>query len=525
VSAVKTILSRSLMVRALVPVCGILAVTMVLTVVGAVYVAARDGRDALEDRSRLTLAMLSGGAAEALWNMDAGDAKKLLAPLSKDADYVGVTLYDQDGKAFAEDGQTGTLSGGLMVQKLPIQRADANGRVATVGTLELRLSTSRNDATVMRRGEAIVGIGIAVLVIVCAALAMVMRSIIRPIVELDQVMGALAAGNHEISVPARGRADEVGRMAQTVEVFKANAVAKLQLEARNEQLQAEAEVTRRRSLREVARTFDDELKSVLAAISTTAKGMRSTAQSVTEQSNENTRLSSSASTTAVRLNGDVQSVAAAVEELAASIKEIARQADASGDTSKAAKTRIQQTVGRVSGLVAAATRIGEIMTLITNIASQTNLLALNATIEAARAGEAGKGFAVVAGEVKGLASQTARATEEIAQQVQAIQASTRDAAVEIDGISGVIASLEGTSAAIAAAVEQQSATTAEISRALTGAAQGSEELGETIKGVADAEKRNSEAATLLLAAVASLHDQFGTLRDKADQFVERLSAA
>ena len=226
-------------------------------------------------------------------------------------------------------------------------------------------------------------------------------------------------------------------------MFKANAVAKLQLEARNEQLQADAEVTRRRSLREVARTFDDELKSVLASVSDTAKGMRSSAQAVTEQSNENTRLSSSAATIAGRLNGDVQSVAAAVEELAASIKEIAGRADASGDTSKVAKTRIQQTVVRVSGLVDAATRIGEIMTLITNIASQTNLLALNATIEAARAGEAAKGFAVVAGEVKGLAGQTAKATEEIAQQVLAIQASTRAAAVGLDGVSGVIASLEG----------------------------------------------------------------------------------
>ncbi|MET1025839.1 MAG: methyl-accepting chemotaxis protein, partial [Dongiaceae bacterium] len=362
-------------------------------------------------------------------------------------------------------------------------------------------------------------------VLICAVIAWVVgRGIARPVTQMTKVMNTLAAGQHRIEVPALGRKDEIGQMAAAVQTFKQNAIENQALQSRQEEMQRRAEEDQQQARLGLADRFEAELSQSFSEMAITSRDMTQSARMMSSTANDNVQRSEAVADTADRVADNVSSVAAAVEELAASIREISQQANSSSSVATDAAGRARGTVERVNALVNAADQIGSVITLINDIAQQTNLLALNATIEAARAGEAGKGFAVVASEVKNLATQTAKATEEIAAQVQAIQQSTGRAAGEIGEIAQVIDQLSQISGAIAAAVTEQEAATSEISRAVNDAATGTTELRHNIETVSSTAQKSDMTAGAMSSAVDLLQQRFGQMKNRVEDFLGRVRA-
>ena len=345
------------------------------------------------------------------------------------------------------------------------------------------------------------------------------RSITRPIGAMTDAMGLIASGRLETDIPALERPDEIGEMAQAVQVFRDNANRMALLQREQADLKRRAEEDRRKSMLEMADGFEASIKNVVDGVTSAATDMTSTAETMTRTADATSRQSSAAAQAAEAAAANVESVAAAAEELSASIAEIAHQVGRASEIAGVAVTEARRTNAMVQGLADAAAKISDVVQLINDIASQTNLLALNATIEAARAGDAGKGFAVVAGEVKHLATQTAHATDEISAQIAAVQNATRGAVGAIQGITNTIGQMDEIAATISAAVEEQGATTQEIARSVQLAAEGTRDVTDNITGVTSTASETGEAASQVLNAAEGLTRQSNLLRKQVDSFL------
>lgn len=364
----------------------------------------------------------------------------------------------------------------------------------------------------------ITGGAVATILAVLGVRAILRKVIANPIEDMTIRMNQLAQGDISVSVPALDRQDEVGDIARAVQVFKDNTIAKqaMEVEARKA---ASAREERMHRLEELIRNFETAVAAVLETVGASAVKMTMTARRMVNFADAASERAHSAALHANDANANVRMVAEAAEELSNAINEIAQQVSMSNKVATTATHEAEGVNTRVNGLAGAAEKIGEIIELITGIAEQTNLLALNATVEAARAGEAGKGFAVVAGEVKNLARQTVRATEDISTQVSTIQKETQQTVGAIKGIGTTISSMDGITTTIAAAVEEQGAATREIARNIDHAASGTHQVYEHVTEVSHTIKETDEAAREVLADVEELQVQAATLRSEVDRFL------
>lgn len=350
------------------------------------------------------------------------------------------------------------------------------------------------------------------------------RGIAAPLAAAVACLRQLAEGNLSVSIFGVGRKDEIGDIAQTMEVFKSNALERQRMQEQ-ESRDAEAKLARAGQISTLILSFENQVSEVVQVMSAAATELESTANSLAATAEETSRQSSVVGSAATQTAANVQTVAAATEELGSTVQEVARQMEEARQVAVSATQEAEAAQGQVVALTESGQKIRQVIDLIQNIASQTNLLALNATIEAARAGDAGKGFAVVASEVKALANQTAQATDDIRTQVDAMQGTITGAVTAIQSISTVILRLNEMATAVAAAVEQQSVATAEIGRNAVQAAQGTSEVTNNITGIQHAAQTTAAGSSQVLGSAKEVAERIVGLKSNIDGFIAGVRAA
>jgi len=352
------------------------------------------------------------------------------------------------------------------------------------------------------------------------------KGISRPMTAMCSAMRKLAAGNFEVVLPGLGRRDELGEMASAVEEFKVQAIARAERDAATQEAQNKAaSEARRAELIRFADEFETAVGAIVANVSSSAVQLEAAAGTLTRTAETTQSLSSQVAGASEEASTNMQSVASATEELSASVDEIGRRVKESSEIAEAAVRQAEQTDGRIGKLSRAAQEIGDVVKLITAIAEQTNLLALNATIEAARAGDAGRGFAVVASEVKSLASQTAKATDEISNHISGMQGATQESVAAIKEIGGTIGRISDIASTIASAVEQQSSATQEIARSVQNVAQGTQEAAANVMHVNRGATETGSASEEVLNSARTLSSESTRLREELDRFMANIRAA
>jgi methyl-accepting chemotaxis protein len=369
-----------------------------------------------------------------------------------------------------------------------------------------------------------VTIVVTILIIVPLLGLVIVRIVARPITDMTRAMTALSDGDLSVAVPALGRRDEIGAMANALEVFKDSLTRNKAMEAEVRQSRERVEAEKRAALKRMADAFEASVKGIVGDVTKAASQMKGNAEALTAIATDGRDRAAAVASAAAQTSANVQTVAVSAEEMTSSVAEISRQVNHSNEVARQAVDRSEVSSRSVQALAEQAKTIGTVVELINSIASQTNLLALNATIEAARAGEAGKGFAVVASEVKNLATQTAKATEEISAQIAGMQDAASGAVVSINEIAAVIAQISEYSTTIAAAVEEQDAATREIARNVQQAALGTQHISSNIAGVQEIADGTGDSAHQVLGAAHTLAEDADRLSVEVDRFIREVRA-
>lgn len=438
---------------------------------------------------------------------------------------TAMASFDQDATAAAElETQLRSLVQGEMKEAAEAIEADISAINAIAAKKEESLKQSAHAISKTAIEVSVTAMAIG-LVGGIAFAAVVGRGIARPITRVTVSMSALAGGDLGVDIPGVGRRDEIGRMADTLDVFKQNLAETIRLREEQEAEKRRNEERRRADMLALADRFEATVGTIVDSVSSASTQLQGTAQSMSAGAQQVSGQAIAVAAASEQASANVQTVAGAAEELASAIHEIARQVRESAEVATTAFSQAEATAAQVRELSSSAQKIGEVVSLIETIAGQTNLLALNATIEAARAGETGKGFAVVAAEVKNLATQTAKATGEIASQIAAIQAATATSAASISGINDVIDRMNTISTAISASVDQQGAATKEIARNVQEASTATTEVTRNIEGVTQASEMSAASAAELLGASTDLSNQSARLKQEMSRFLATVRAA
>lgn len=395
---------------------------------------------------------------------------------------------------------------------------DVRGVLEVSTVIESQLAAGATLSRQMVFGALFIGILLTLVAV------MATRGVTGPLARMAVVMKKLAGGNQEVDIPDMDRKDEIGAMAEAVQVFKNQGIER---EALAEAQSKEQHASQRRAehVEGLAQKFDSEVTHVLDNISQASERMKASAEKMNSVADATNSRANDMGVMSETANSKVQAVAGAAEELSASISEISRQVSQSSTFAQDAVEAAARTNEQVAGLSDAAQSVGDVVSLINDIADQTNLLALNATIEAARAGELGKGFAVVASEVKTLASQTAKATEEISSHITSIQGATTGAVTSISEISETINQINQYTGGIASAVEEQGAATQEIARNIEETAVATQEVNQNLDGVKQAATETENSADMVLSTSQSLIGEIETLRHQVSAFLNDVKAA
>ena len=384
------------------------------------------------------------------------------------------------------------------------------------------LNEKAGEATALR-----MQISIALIILLLSVIAFfVGRSVSRPLKAMTSAMGELANGNLDIALPGLDRKDEIGAMAVAVDRFRIRAAERAQQRAEDKRKEDERLAAgHRAAMVALADQFEGAVGSIVERVSQASAELEACSGTLSQTAQTTQQLTMTVTAASEQASANVEAVAGATEEMSSSVNEISRQVHESSRIASEAVQQASKTDRRIAELTQAATRIGDVVALITAIAEQTNLLALNATIEAARAGDAGRGFAVVASEVKQLASQTAKATEEIGTQVAGMQAATNESVAAIKEIGGTIGRISEIATAIAAAVEEQDSVTKDIARnvqqAAAGASQVVSHIGEVNRGASE----TGAASGNLLTSAQSLSGESHRLKSEVEKFLATVRAA
>lgn len=415
-----------------------------------------------------------------------------------------------------------TTNSGYTITAVPV----FNGKKHVyVGTLAIAWSNAEIDATISSTRLASAAIALSALLGFILLMALASRALVgNPLQQINQAIKKLANGQTDVELPYLSRSDDIGLIAQALLVFKNNAITQSSLEAEKDQTN-KTSVEKQNFVNQLIEDFRSTVASGLENLSRNSLDMKSTSDALLNISNSTSSQANIATSATDEASANVNTVAVAAEELSSSISEITRQVEQTNTIVEKATQTISLTNQQIVSLADKSQKIGDVVSLIKDIAEQTNLLALNATIEAARAGEMGKGFAVVASEVKSLASQTAKATEEISVQITGIQSSTKDAVSGINEITNIMTEVNDYTSSIGISVSEQNNATLEISENVAQASNGTQEMSTSMTNISASIDQTSNSATDVANASNEMNAQVDSLKNSVNDFLKKVAAA